>query len=100
LARESRKLLEAKEGYAKAMQCHLGDFSEYMRLRQDISQREKELSRARSKQQRQALYNTVSQFRRGDVIRLPRGRRQSHAILLNSPEYSSEGPLLTVLMED
>lgn len=100
LARESRKLLEARDGYASAMECHLGDFAEYMRLRQKVNQREKELSRARSREQRKALYDTVSQFRRGDVVRLPRGRRQGHAVVLQRPEFDSEGPMLTVLMED
>ncbi len=100
LARQTRKLTEAKDGYAKAMSCHLGDFEEYMEIRHRISLREKELSRAKSRAQREALFDTVSEFRRGDVIRLPRGRRQGHAVVLTKPEFDTEGPMLTVLMED
>jgi len=100
LARKTRKLSEAMEGYAKSMSCHLGDFEEYMRLRQRVSQREKELSRARSKAQREAIYDVVSQLHRGDVIRLPRGRRRGHAVVLERPEIHADGPMLTVLTDD
>ncbi len=100
LARQSRKLLEAKEGYANAMTCHLGDFEEYMALRAQISAREKELSRARSRAQRSALYDTVSQFRRGDIIRLPRGRRHGHAVVLTQPEFDADGPVISVVSDD
>lgn len=100
LARQTRKLTEAKEGYAKAMSCHLGDFEEYMRLRQAINAREKELSRARSRAHRQALANAVSELRKGDVVRLPRGRRQGHAVVLSRPDFDADGPILTVLTSD
>src|SRR5690625_52565 len=100
LARQARKLSEAKEGYAKAMSCHLGDIEEYMGLRQRISAREKELSRTRSRAQRRALHETVSGLRKGDIIRLPRGRRQGHAVVLATPEFEADGPLLSVLFSD
>lgn len=100
LARKSRKLTQAMDGYAKAMSCHLGDFEEYMRLRQQVSQRERELSRARSKAQRQTIYDIVSGLRRGDVIRLPRGRRRGHAVVIERPEMHADGPMLTVVTDD
>src|SRR5699024_3269564 len=100
LARQTRKLTEAKEGYAKAMQCYLGDFDEYMRIRGLINDREKDLSRARSRAHRQALHNAVSALRKGDVVRRPRGRRQGHAVVLSRPDLDADGPILTVLTSD
>src|SRR5699024_2248478 len=74
--------------------------SDLMRLRQAINAREKELSRARSRAQRQALHNAVSELRKGDVVRLPRGRRQGHAVVLSRPDFDADGPTLTVLTSD
>lgn len=41
LARKVRKRQESLAGYAEAMQCHLGDFSEYSGLRRELSDLER-----------------------------------------------------------
>ena len=46
LAAQIRRNEEALAGYADAMTCHLGDFSEYAGLRQRLSDREKDLARS------------------------------------------------------
>ncbi|WP_022880694.1 DEAD/DEAH box helicase [Gryllotalpicola ginsengisoli] len=45
LARTVRKREESLAGYAEAMRCHLGDFSEYAALRRQVSDLEKANSR-------------------------------------------------------
>src|SRR5437899_1250168 len=47
LARQVRRNEEALEGYAEAMNCHLGDFIEYAALRRKLKDREAELSNPR-----------------------------------------------------
>jgi ATP-dependent RNA helicase HelY len=46
LATELRRVEEARDGYRQAMACHLGDFVEYAELRESLSRREKDTSRA------------------------------------------------------
>ena len=45
LARQAKSHAEALDGYATAMACHLGDFSEYAELRRRLTDRERDLSR-------------------------------------------------------
>ncbi|MCL2514914.1 MAG: DEAD/DEAH box helicase [Microbacteriaceae bacterium] len=45
LARTVRKREESLAGYAKAMECHLGDFGEYAALRREVSELEKQNSK-------------------------------------------------------
>ena len=45
LSAEAKRLREAQDGYRTAMSCYLGDFSEYARIREDLSQAEKTAGR-------------------------------------------------------
>ena len=47
LARGIRDKQMSLEGYAEAMECHLGDFSEYAQMRRDINDLEKALAAGR-----------------------------------------------------
>ncbi|MGC0142565.1 DEAD/DEAH box helicase [Pseudactinotalea sp. Z1732] len=101
LARRARRLTEAMDGYAESMRCHLGDFAEYMDLRRSISDRESELSRARSRAQRQAVSNLAATLRRGDVIQVPSGRRSGHVVVLEAPSAPGlDGPVVSVITAD
>ena len=98
LARQARQMTEALDGYAEAMACHLGDIEEYLAIRTEISTREKELSRARSRAAREASAELVASLRRGDVIQIPHGRRAGFAVVLTTPDPPGlDGPLLHVL---
>ena len=98
LARQARTMSEALDGYAEAMACHLGDIEEYLALRTEISAREKDLSRARSRAARDATAELVGSLRRGDVIQIPHGRRAGFAVVLTTPDPPGlDGPLLHVL---
>jgi ATP-dependent RNA helicase HelY len=62
--------------------CDRGDFAEYFRLRQELSEREAEAARQRSAAQRAAAAASLGQLRRGDIIRVPGGRRAGLAVVL------------------
>ncbi len=101
LARRARQLSEAMDGYAESMSCHLGDFSAYMDLRKKISAREGDLSRERSRAQRDAVESMAGELRRGDVIAIPSGRRSGYAIVVDQPQGSGlDGPVVGVVTED
>ncbi|WP_420114043.1 DEAD/DEAH box helicase [Pseudactinotalea sp.] len=98
LARRARQHSEALAGYADSMACHLGDFAEYMDLRRSISDLESELSRSRSRAQRESVAQTLGSLSRGDVIQLPSGRRAGFAVVLEPPTaVGLEGGSVTVL---
>src|SRR5690606_22170703 len=100
LARQARKHEEALAGYAQAMTCHLGDFTEYAALRQELGEREKEGSRARSVAARRAAEDSMTGLRRGDVVEYSRGRRAAWAVVLDADRGGLDGPRLRVLTEE
>jgi ATP-dependent RNA helicase HelY len=98
LARQARKQEEALEGYAAAMRCHLGDFHEYARLRQRIGDRETSLSRSASRDRRAEAIDSLERLRRGDIFRVPGGRRPGWAVVLDPGVAGGiEGPRPSVL---
>ncbi|CAM3272110.1 RNA helicase [Occultella aeris] len=101
LARQARTLSDGLAGYTESMTCHLGDFEEYMELRRAITAREGELSRSRSRAQRDAINSAVSQLHRGDVVQIPTGRRAGYAVVIEPPGPAGlDGPALTLLTGD
>jgi ATP-dependent RNA helicase HelY len=98
LARQARRQEEALAGYAEAMRCHLGDFTEYAALRRRIAERETELSRVGSRDRRADALASLERLRRGDVIRVPGGRRAGWAVVLDAGSPAGpDGPRPTVL---
>jgi ATP-dependent RNA helicase HelY len=63
--------------------CDRGDFAEYFRLRRELSEQEGEAARQRSANQRAAAVASLGQLRRGDIIRVPGGRRAGMAVVLD-----------------
>src|SRR5690606_4450601 len=99
LARQARRHAEAVEGYADAMQCHLGDFTEYAELRRRLKQAEADASRERAADRRRAVRGALSELRRGDVLAYRRGGGPAHAVVLQSGG-SLDGPPLQVLTDE
>jgi ATP-dependent RNA helicase HelY len=100
LARQARKQEEALEGYAEAMTCHLGDFREYAALRRRIGERETQLARSASRDRRSEAIASMEALRRGDVVRVPGGRRPGWVVVLDpgvNGGNSLEGPRPSVL---
>ncbi|MGV0874099.1 DEAD/DEAH box helicase [Mycolicibacterium sp. XJ879] len=71
---------------------------EYVRLRQDISNREKAQSRASRLQRRQAVNDALAALRRGDIIDISHGRRGGLAVVLD-PARDKDDPRPLVLSE-
>ncbi|WP_088283020.1 RNA helicase [Kineosporia sp. A_224] len=101
LARQARRQEEALAGYAEAMKCHLGDFTEYARLRRRIADRETDLSRSASRDRRADALASLERLRRGDVIRVLAGRRAGWAVVVDpGTATGADGPRPTVLTAD
>ncbi len=88
---------EALEGYADAMRCHLGDFAEYAALRREIADLEKASAKRRASSRRAAAAVSLAKLRRGDVVRIPSGRRAGLAVVIDthpSGRHQDAAPLL------
>ena len=91
---------EAAAGYLAAMTCHLGDFAEYADLRDQLSTREKELSKRSSARQRDDVRASLTSLRRGDVIVIPAGRRASAAVVIDPGGLAEDDPRPQVVTID
>ena len=97
LATEMRRLEEAAEGYRQSMTCHLGDFTEYAHLRQELSTREKGASRAGAAIRRDSAVATWSTLAPGDVVVIPTGKRAGPVVILDGPKTRASGVTPMVL---
>lgn len=100
LATELRRVEEARDGYRQAMSCHLGDFVEYAELRETLSRREKDISRAAAAQRRDAAEESWLSLKQGDIFLIPTGRRAGPAVVLDqrrmrSPREAARPMVLT-----
>jgi ATP-dependent RNA helicase HelY len=73
---------EALAGYAESMACHLGDYTSYAALRNEIGDIEKEAAKARSASRRAEAAISLERLRPGDVIKILSGRRSGYAIVI------------------
>jgi ATP-dependent RNA helicase HelY len=92
---------EALAGYAESMTCHLGDFTSYAALRNEIRDVEKEAAKARSASRRAEAAVSLEKLRPGDVIKIPVGRRSGYAIVIQGNKGGKkESASPTVLTSD
>jgi ATP-dependent RNA helicase HelY len=96
VARQARRIRQSMKDLE--VRCQLGDFAGYLAIRRELSQREGEQARQRSAARRAEAMASLEQLRRGDVIRVPGGRRAGIALVLESPA-ASDPPGLLVLTE-
>jgi len=81
IARQAR---EGRQELAElVVTCDQGDFDEFYRLRRQLSGAEGEAARQRAAARRAEAIDSLTQLRRGDVIRVPSGRRAGIAIVLD-----------------
>jgi ATP-dependent RNA helicase HelY len=99
LVKQIRRNDETLRDYAARMSCHLGDFAEYAQLRRRIGERESELARAGARARRGAVAQSLEALRRGDVIRVPRGRRSGLAVVLDPGVSPTDDPRPLVVTE-
>ncbi|MBH0128950.1 RNA helicase [Salinibacterium sp. NK8237] len=84
LARKVRSQKTSLEGYAKSMECHLGDFGEYSRIRRELNDLEKKSQpkndaghRAERERRQRKLADLRRQMRKHECHACP--ERESHA---------------------
>jgi len=81
IARQAQRSRQELAGLA--VSCDRGDFAEYARLRQELSELEGAAARQRSAARRAEALRSLLALRRGDVIRVPGGRRPGIAVVLD-----------------
>jgi ATP-dependent RNA helicase HelY len=99
LVKQIRRNEEILAEYARQMQCHLGDFGEYAQLRRRLSERESALAREGARARRGAVAASLEKLRRGDVVRVPRGRRAGLAVVLDPGLHPQDDPRPLVVTE-
>ena len=90
LAKQVRSREESLAGFSKAMSCHLGDFTEYSRIRRALSDAEKNASQTSSRARKSVTEDSLSRLLPGDVVDLPTGRAPGLAVVLSSDHHSRE----------
>ena len=97
-----RRGIERGEKMMEEIAAELGDANapilDYVRLRQQISERERAQSRSSRLQRRRAANDALDSLRRGDIITITQGRRGGLAVVLE-PSRDSEDPRPLVLTE-
>jgi ATP-dependent RNA helicase HelY len=83
LARQARRGREELDRIEQQISCDQGDAAEYVRLRNELTDRERELSRERSAARRAEAARSLTALRRGDIVRVPAGRRAGVAVVLD-----------------
>ncbi|WP_426225935.1 DEAD/DEAH box helicase [Pseudarthrobacter sp. DSP2-3-2b1] len=99
LAKQVRSREESLAGYAKSMTCHLGDFTEYARLRRELSDAENITTRSTSRARKSLNEDSLARLMPGDVVDVPGGRAPGPAIVLSS-DHSGREPRPAVLTLD
>ncbi|HEY1698856.1 MAG TPA: DEAD/DEAH box helicase [Trebonia sp.] len=102
IARRLRRAEAQAEELASKMDCGQGDFMEYAALRNQLTTAERETSRSRASSRRAEAARSLSALRRGDIIKVPAGRRSGMAVVLEPPpdpgDFSvrsrADGPLV------
>ncbi|WP_458113958.1 DEAD/DEAH box helicase [Arthrobacter sp. R1-13] len=99
LAKQVRSREESLAGFRKSMTCHLGDFTEYARLRRELSDAENVAARGQSRARKSLTEDSLSRLLPGDVIDVPTGRAPGFAVVLSS-DHTSREPRPAVLTMD
>lgn len=84
LAQEVQRQERSLAGYEEAMECHLGDFTEYAQLRKDLSQAEKVASRTRQRAQRRTIMESLNNLAVGDIIDIQASRYLGTSVVVSA----------------
>lgn len=84
LAQEVQRQERSLAGYEDAMTCHLGDFTQYAELRQELAKAEKAASRSRSRVQRRAIMESLNNLAVGDIIDVQGNRRLGRSVVVSA----------------
>jgi ATP-dependent RNA helicase HelY len=92
LARRLRRVQALIGELAESMTCDRGDFMEYAEIRRRLTEAERGASRSRASAQRAEALRVLATLRRGDIIRVPSGRRAGMAVVLAPPPAADSAP--------
>jgi ATP-dependent RNA helicase HelY len=95
LARRAQRIRADMAGLA--IGCDRGDFEGYAALRRELSRREADQSRDRAAARRAEALRSLERLRRGDIIRVPGGRRAGIALVLEHGMAGTDAPVPLVL---
>ena len=98
LAREVRSKQASLEKYEEAMQCHLGDFAEYLTLRKELAAAEKSGSQGRRRAHLAAVKDSLANLAVGDVVELDAGRSLGRAVVV-FPAGNPQNPRVGVVTD-
>jgi ATP-dependent RNA helicase HelY len=93
-AAEIRRLESAQDGYRPQMSCQLGDFMEYTGIKERLNRAEKEGSRRRALERRDAVEESLRSLSVGDVIIIASGKRAGPAVVVDTPRRDDLRPLV------
>ncbi|MFJ5956293.1 DEAD/DEAH box helicase [Paenarthrobacter sp. NPDC092416] len=99
LARQVRGREESLAGYAKSMECHLGDFTEYAKLRRELSDAENFAARDNQRARKTRVADSLARLIPGDVISVTGSRLAGYAVVITSDANARE-PRPSVLTAD
>jgi ATP-dependent RNA helicase HelY len=85
ITRRLRRVKQQADELAASMSCDRGDFTEYIGLRRQLTDLERDASRTRASSRRADALRSLALLRRGDIIRVPSGRREGMAVVLSPP---------------
>src|ERR687893_396622 len=100
LARAAARHEQDAARFAAEMHSDRGDVGAYAQLRREIADREKELSRDSQAKRRMEAADALAALRPGDVIRVPTGRRQGLAVVIDAGITDLADPRPLVVTED
>ncbi len=86
IANQIRKHEQALAGYSEQMTCDLGDFPEYAFLREQLSERERMLSRDNAAARRERAAEQLGDLRVGDVIVVTTGRHAGPGVIVEQSQ--------------
>jgi ATP-dependent RNA helicase HelY len=92
LARAVSRNEESIAEYLRTAACELGDFGEYARLRARIADMEAGQSRTRQAERRAQALGSLEDLRPGDIVRVPSGKSQGFAVVLDPGTRDHSGP--------
>jgi ATP-dependent RNA helicase HelY len=84
LERQLERSLAAHESNLAKIDCHLGDFLEYWRLREEAEELRRRATRRNERTRRDSVKDAVAALRPGDVVYVPRASRRGLAVVLSS----------------
>jgi ATP-dependent RNA helicase HelY len=90
VARRLQRAEAQAQAQAEKARCDRGDFMEYASLRRQLTDAERTASRSRASTRRAEALRSLGTLKRGDIIKVPAGRRSGMAVVLEPPPDTSD----------